>query len=160
MEQETEAVLQTSIEVSTTCDLWLDCLALIYHTYYCAHVGHWNITGESFSAWHKFLNDAYDFWHDLADTVAEHIRATFKEDIPSNFQVLLHRVQGDPTADIEPDGLGYFQALLVYQEAAATVFDTLAKKADEEGDQASLDLAASTLREIKKYIWQTRSHLD
>lgn len=161
MEPNKEAVLQTSIEASTACELWLDCLALIYHTYYCAHSGHWNIKGESFSSWHKFLNDAYDFWHDLADTVAEHIRATFKDtDIPNNFQALLSRVQGDPTEGIEHDGIGYFQALLVYQEAAATVFNTLAKTADAEGDQASLDLAATTLREVKKYIWQTRSHLE
>lgn len=156
-----ETALQTSITVESPADLWLDFLGLVYHTYYCAHTGHWNIKGESFSAWHKFLGDVYEFWYDRVDVVAEHIRATFKDtDIPTNFQVLLSRVKGDPTQGMERDGIGYFQAILVYQEAAIAVLNALAELSTKLNDQASLDLVTETLRGAKKLVWQTRSHLS
>lgn len=157
----TEAILKTEIVVDSSKDLWLDFLALIYHTYYCAHSAHWNVRGSSFGAWHEFFGDAYEYWQDKTDTVAEHIKATFDStDIPPNFQTLLSRVQGDPTSGIELDGVGFFQALLVYQEAIVAVLKELYKVSSAKDDQASIDLITEILREVKKQLWQTKSHLQ
>lgn len=158
---DTTPVLETSIETTAASELWLDFLGLLYHTYYCAHSGHWNIKGASFAAWHTFLGDVYEFWYEQIDTVAEHIRASFPDtDLPTNLHVLLRRVQGDPTEGIELDGIGYFQAILVYQEAALSVLSALSELAEKDSDQASLDLATEITRGAKKLIWQTKSHLE
>lgn len=156
-----QAVLQTKISAESSCDLWLDFLGLLYHTYYCAHSAHWNVKGAAFSAWHDFFKDAYEQWHERIDIVAEHIRSTYRDtDIPVNLHVLLRRVQGDPTEGIEHDGIGYFQALLVYQEGIVSVLKALIEMSEQEKAHASLDLATETLRDAEKLLWQTRSHLE
>lgn len=50
-------------------------IATTFSFYLKAHNFHWNVTGPSFSEYHKFLGDVYSQAHDDVDGYAERTRA-------------------------------------------------------------------------------------
>lgn len=113
---------------------------------------HWNIKGQNFKPLHDFFGEQYEALFDLADDLAERIRALNK---PVDGSLKTYLKEATISLDVENDAL---KSLLKDYEV---LIAHLKKAIDTYGsDLATQDLLIEQLRAHEKTMWMIRAHLD
>jgi len=133
-------------------------LADSYTLYLTTHNFHWNVTGPMFSTLHAMFMQQYtDLWNSL-DDIAERIRALghFAPGSYSAFGALTSVAE----APAQPPAAMEMVAMLVRgHEAVARTARQLVDRADDAGDEPTLDLLTQRLQFHEKTAWMLRSLL-
>lgn len=133
-------------------------LADTYSLYLQTQNFHWNVKGERFFTLHTFYQQQYEEYAEAIDIIAEHIR-TFGEYAPGTFQEMVElssieqigTVQGAPQMT---------KTLLEQTDEILASIRQLQELAEEEGDQATLDLAVERERAHTKWRWMLAATLE
>lgn len=121
---------------------------------------HWNVTGPSFTEFHKFLEDHYDQLALVIDETAERIRMLGEVSPGSMAEFLkLARLKETPGAVAHADKL--LKALLADHEALIQSIRTdIDATADKHGDTGNADFLTSTMKAHEKMAWMIRAYLS
>lgn len=116
---------------------------------------HWEVTGPSFQGLHLLFDDAYKAAAAWSDLVAERIRqlgGSVEGVDPASEPAIVHT----------PDAPGRMQATRVEQALASVIAaaDAAVVPAEDDRDQATIDVLAEILRAADKLRWFVRSHLE
>ena len=132
-------------------------LADSYAVYLKTHGYHWNVRGPEFFSLHNLLEQQYrDIWGAL-DDVAERIRA-LGELAPQGYATFANLTSikdGDP----EKDAPAMLDELIRDHGTVIATMRAALEKADEEGDDVSVDLLTQRLAAHEKFAWMLRSSL-
>lgn len=119
---------------------------------------HWNVTGPFFQALHLMFEQQYNALALANDEIAERIR-TLGAPAPATY-----REFSELSFISEPEGKLSAQAMV---EMLMNDYDTLIRfekklmeRADENGDEGTLDLLSTRISEQEKTVWMLRSFLD
>lgn len=111
---------------------------------------HWNVTGPSFPQLHDLFGKQYDELNDATDEIAERIKACQRGLLPVR-----------PLAPIIMDGPAdsheMCASLATDHDACALIANTVAKRAEEAGDAATVDLAGRRAAAHEKAAWMLRA---
>ena len=132
-------------------------LADSYSVYLKTQNFHWNVRGPHFFALHLLFEKQYEELAEAADEIAEriqalgfHVDATF-----SAFQKCCIKEEKKPL-----EAKKMIQQLVLDYEAVIRCAREIASHAEEEKDQATVDLMARRLGSHEKMAWMLRSHLQ
>lgn len=132
-------------------------LADSYAVYLKTHGYHWNVRGPEFFSLHNLLEQQYrDIWAAL-DDVAERIRA-LGELAPQGYATFANLTSikdGDP----EKDSTAMLEELIRDHGTVIGTMRAALEKADEDGDDVSVDLLTQRLAAHEKFAWMLRSSL-
>jgi starvation-inducible DNA-binding protein len=132
-------------------------LADTYLLYLKTHNFHWNVTGPLFQSLHTLFEEQYNEMAMAVDEIAERIRAigfpspgTFRE-----FQTL--SIIQEPTG--VPEAKAMLEELVDGNEAISRRAKPLLKRASEAGDEPTVDLLTSRMKQHEESAWMLRSQL-
>jgi starvation-inducible DNA-binding protein len=121
-----------------------------------AQTYHWNVTGMSFGPLHTLFQDIYEDHFAAQDDLAERIKA------------LGGHADGRPSVALEKSGVtecaGKLKAeamvdqLAQDQRTLSSTLSTVARVADEVGDEVSHDLAVERCAAHDKFAWMLEAH--
>ena len=126
-----------------------------YALYAKTHGYHWNVTGPNFQALHDMFATQYmDLWEAL-DTIAERIRAlgTFA---PGSTAEILEHATIRPDNGV-PDASAMVANLARGQETLARVTRDAIKRAEDAGDDVTVDLLIQRATIADKTAWMLRA---
>ncbi|MBI4372279.1 MAG: DNA starvation/stationary phase protection protein [Candidatus Omnitrophica bacterium] len=132
-------------------------LADTYALYVKTQNFHWNVTGPLFPALHKFFEEQYQELALAVDVLAERIRA-LGYIAPGTFRDFIRLTSIEEEPDL-PDAGGMTRSLMEGHELLSKKARILLTKADDEEDQATVDLLADRIRAHDKAAWMLRSSL-
>lgn len=128
-----------------------------FAVYLKTHGYHWNIRGPEFFALHTLLETQYrEIWEAL-DEIAERIRSlgVLAPQGYGAFGNLTSIKDGDP----EKDAPAMLKELMKDHETLIATTRSALKKADEDGDDVTVDLLTQRLAAHEKAAWMLRSTL-
>lgn len=133
-------------------------LANSYTLYLKTHNFHWNVTGPLFHSLHEMFEEQYTDLADAVDELAERIRAlgspapgTYKEFAQMSS---VREIEGVPAA---ADMIRYLTA---DNETLSRESRPILERAEEAGDQPTVDLLTRRMQVHEKNAWMLRSMLD
>lgn len=132
-------------------------LADSFAVYLKTHGYHWNVRGPEFFALHTLLETQYrEIWEAL-DEIAERIRSlgVLAPQGYAAFANLTSIKDGDP----EKDAPAMLKELMVDHETLIATARAALKKAQDDGDDVSVDLLTQRLASHEKAAWMLRSTL-
>lgn len=132
-------------------------LADTFVLYYKTHSFHWNVVGEHFRPLHTLFEEQYTALWQSTDGIAERIRQ-LDGAVPINLVSLMKQASLQETGQI-PDALAMVQELANDNMAVVSHIYPVLEKADELGDQNTVDLLTTSLRQHEKAAWMLRSVL-
>lgn len=132
-------------------------LADTYLLYLKTHGYHWNVRGPSFTQLHGLFEEQYREMWAAVDEIAERIR-TLGQDAPSSYAGFT-RLASIEEADGVPEARQMVADLVKGHEAVVKTIRKMLPKAQEAGDEASVDLLVGRLGAHEKTAWMLRSHL-
>lgn len=137
-------------------DALAQALADTYATYLKTHGYHWNVEGPRFGALHAlFMTQYQELWAAL-DEIAERIRslgsyAPAGPDIYS--RTTIKADNGVPSENV------MLENLVVAHEAVVKSARAALRRAEDAGDDASVDLMTVRCAASEKHAWMLRAHL-
>lgn len=133
-------------------------LADSYTLYLMTHNFHWNVTGPLFNTLHlMFMNQYTEEWQAL-DSIAERIRALGLY-APGTYAEYARLSSITEPTEV-PAAEKMIELLLKGNEAVAKTARAALKKADEAGDDPTVDLLTQRLDIHEKNAWMLRSLLQ
>lgn len=129
------------------------------HVYQQTLLVHWGMMGGKFYSIHKLTEMIYEDMQGGNDTIAEHIRSL---DIatPKTVEDLTYSNMPGVPLDNCFDQEAIIRQLATNHNMLASRFESLAKMAEDIGDQLTLDLGVERGRAHKKFQWLLKSSLD
>ena len=120
---------------------------------------HWNVTGANFIAVHKLFDEQAALVRQMADTVAERIRA-LRGDAEGTIRLAVKRT----TLDEYPHGTHKWNdaigALVDRFEQASALFKEASDAAADAEDKATEDVYVEMIRHIDEAAYFLRAHLE
>lgn len=132
-------------------------LANTYVLYTKTQHFHWNVTGELFFMLHAAFEKQYEELAEAVDTLAERLRA-LNEYAPGTFQQFLELADLKATGNI-PSAESMIKELLDDHEHITNQLEKMIKTAEEEEDQATMDMMIERQTHHQKTAWMLRSSL-
>ncbi|MFT0548212.1 Dps family protein [Allopusillimonas ginsengisoli] len=133
-------------------------LADSYTLYLMTHNFHWNVTGPLFNTLHLMFMDQYTEEWQALDSIAERIRALGLYAPGTYAQYAKLSSISEPT-DV-PVAEKMIELLVKGNEAVARTARAALKKADDAGDEPTVDLLTQRLDIHEKNAWMLRSLLQ
>ena len=141
----------------TISDALAQLLADSYAVYLKTQNFHWNLTGAEFYSLHLLFEKQYEELADALDEIAERIRALGFY-VEASFAAFKQQTaiadEGRVLATRE-----MIQHLIQGHEVVIRQARTLARSAEKENDQATIDLMGRRLNVHEKFAWMLRSQL-
>lgn len=132
-------------------------LADTFALYEKTHLYHWNVHGPRFGVLHPLFEEQYNALWLAVDEIAERIRALgHYAPTPLEIETLTSIPTSNDTAPSEDTML---RALLVGHETLVKSCRSCLDQADDDGDDATVDLMAKRIGYSEKAAWMLRSHL-
>lgn len=132
-------------------------LADTFVLYYKTHSFHWNVVGEHFRSLHTLFDEQYTAMWQASDIIAERIRQ-LDGAVPINLVALMKYSSLQETGQT-PDAMAMVQELANDNAAIVSHLYPVLKKADELGDQNTVDMLTSRVQQHEKAAWMLRSVL-
>lgn len=133
-------------------------LADSYTLYLKTHNFHWNVTGPMFNTLHTLFEQEYTELATAVDEIAERIRSlgfpapgTYAEFIKLSS---ISETEGVPKAE------DMIRLLVEGNEAVIRTARETIKKAEQAGDESTVDLLTQRMSIHEKNAWMLRSHLE
>ena len=129
--------------------------------YLKTHNFHWNVTGSMFNALHTMFETQYTEQWGALDDVAERIRA-LGFNAPGSYAefIRLTSLPEEPGLTNTVDWREMVRQLVVGNEAVCRTARTVLSRADDAGDDPTVDLMTQRLQTHEKYAWMLRSLLQ
>ncbi|HEY4581451.1 MAG TPA: Dps family protein [Lysobacter sp.] len=129
--------------------------------YLKTHNFHWNVTGPMFNALHTMFETQYTEQWGALDDIAERIR-TLGFNAPGSYAefIRLSSIPEEPGLTEAPDWREMVRQLVVGNEAVCRTARKVLQRADEAGDDPTVDLMTQRLQTHEKYAWMLRSLLQ
>lgn len=118
---------------------------------------HWNVTGKLFFMLHQAFEKQYQELSDAVDILAERLRA-LKAQAPGTF-AQFQEMTGLKSSIKLPAAEGMIGELLADHEHIAQELQQMIERADEAGDEATMDLMIERQTHHQKLAWMLRSSL-
>jgi starvation-inducible DNA-binding protein len=133
-------------------------LADTYTLYLKTQNFHWNVTGPQFSSLHLLFEAQYQELAEAVDVIAERIRS-LRCVAPASFShyLKLAKIKEENTVPAAKDML---VQLTQDNESLSAHANDLFKVAENDNDQASMDMLIERIRTHEKAAWMLRSHLE
>lgn len=136
---------------------WLSqVLAETYTLYLQTQNFHWNVTGPHFFALHEAFEGQYTEMAAAIDEIAEQLRQ-LNQTSPGSFDEFSKLASFDHQSVGHADKM--VQVLVAQQEALLATIGKAQQQAQQEGDEASLDLLIGRERAHRKQLWMLKSWL-
>lgn len=119
------------------------------------HNYHWNVKGELFKSMHDLTEDQYNNMFDAIDEIAERIRA-LGFDAPGTFRSYA-QLSSIEEAKMGISALEMAADLTASHENLIRNMRKALEKADQAGDEVSVDLLTERLNVHEKAAWMLRS---
>ncbi len=130
-------------------------LADTFVLYFKTHSFHWNVTGPHFKSLHELFEEQYTEIWQATDIIAERIR-TIGEYAPNNFEEMT-KVATLRSSGQTPDEQSMVQILAEDNRAIVkTLYDAM-KTAENDNDEATVDLMVERIRTHEKAAWMLES---
>lgn len=130
-------------------------LADSFVLYMKTHSFHWNVKGPNFKSLHDLFEEQYTEIWEATDEIAERIRA-IGELAPNNYEEMA-KIASIKPAGQTPDADGMVQILAEDNRAIVkTLYSTL-KAAEEQDDEATIDLMVERVAAHEKAAWMLES---
>jgi starvation-inducible DNA-binding protein len=133
-------------------------LADSYTLYLKTHNFHWNVTGPMFNTLHTLFEQEYTELATAVDEIAERIRSlgfpapgTYAEFIKLSS---ISETEGVPKAE------EMIRLLVEGNEAVIRTARETIQKAEQAGDESTVDLLTQRMSVHEKNAWMLRSHLE
>lgn len=133
-------------------------LADSYTLYLMTHNFHWNVTGPLFNTLHLMFMDQYSEEWQALDSIAERIRALGMYAPGTYAEYARLSSIAEPTE--VPAAEKMIELLVKGNEAVAKTARAALKKADDAGDEPTVDLLTQRLDVHEKNAWMLRSLLQ
>jgi len=119
---------------------------------------HWNVVGPYFSQLHQLFEEIYEDLEEGADVIAERIRA-LGFNAPASFAeyISISAIKEETNSPKAPDMI---KQLTLDHELLIRRSKDAMETADSVSDTASSDLMVERIRNLSKYAWMLRSHLE
>lgn len=134
------------------------CLANTFVFYYQAHAAHWNVVGDNFPQYHKFLDDLNGELFGAVDPLAEHIRT-----IQGFPQESLSEILSSATVSEFPmlvtDATALFTALLAANDTTIACLAEANALAEADGNAGLANFLQERLDTHAKHGWFLRATL-
>jgi starvation-inducible DNA-binding protein len=132
-------------------------LADTYVLYLKTHAFHWNVVGPMFQTLHLMFETHYNELWTSTDVIAERIRALGLP-VMATWSEFAQRSSIDEAKGV-PQALDMVRELVQGHEAAARTARAVFPKAEQGGDEATVDLLTQRLQVHEKTAWMLRSLL-
>jgi starvation-inducible DNA-binding protein len=132
-------------------------LADTYVLYLKTQNFHWNVTGPSFRSLHLLFEEQYNDLFTAIDLIAERIR-TLGEKAPGKLSTYLE-ISNIKEGDENSDAKLMVETLAKDQEIIVKSLNEALKKAQEFGDEATVDMVIGRVEVHQKNGWMLRSSL-
>ena len=120
------------------------------------HSFHWNVIGSTFSSFHDMWGSQYQKILGITDEIAERIRQL--NEIPiSNMSEFLDLSEISEVQGSLETGEEQSSQLISDHETLSDLCDELIEQAEEESDDATMDLAIQTKKYHEKILWMLKS---
>lgn len=130
-------------------------LATTFVLYTKTHSFHWNVTGGDFAQLHELFGNQYEEIWEAIDVIAESIR-TLKAFAPGSLDGF-RQLSSVADTDGVPQSSIMVQILEKDHEALCDVISEAFELADEQNDQAIMNMLADRLEAHKKHAWMLRA---
>jgi len=130
------------------------CLADTFVVYMKTLSFHWNVEGPNFPQLHKLFQKQYEGLAGSVDTIAERIRA-LGEVAPCCARDLIDMSNLQETDEV-PDALSMVRILKEDHENICRNLRSVIKLAQDEGDDASVNMLSGLLEGHEKTAWMLR----
>ncbi|MFP4314137.1 MAG: Dps family protein [Alphaproteobacteria bacterium] len=130
-------------------------LADSFVLYMKTHSFHWNVKGPNFKALHDLFEEQYTEIWEATDEIAERIRAIGSY-APNNYEEMAKIATLKPAGQT-PDADGMVQILAEDNRAIVKTLINGLKAAEEQDDEASVDLMVERIRAHEKAAWMLES---
>ncbi|WP_407907936.1 Dps family protein [Lysobacter claricitrinus] len=129
--------------------------------YLKTHNFHWNVTGQMFNALHVMFEGQYTEQWGALDDIAERIRA-LGFNAPGSYAefIRLSSLPEEPGLTETVDWREMVRQLVVGNEHVCRTARSVLARADEAGDDPTVDLMTQRLQTHEKYAWMLRSLLQ
>ena len=136
-------------------------LADSFTLYLKTHNFHWNVTGQMFNALHVMFETQYTEQWGALDDIAERIRA-LGFNAPGSYAefIRLSSLPEEPGLTETVDWREMVRQLVTGNEAVCRSARMVLNRADEAGDDPTVDLMTQRLQTHEKYAWMLRSLLQ
>lgn len=136
-------------------------LADAFTLYLKTHNFHWNVTGPMFNALHNMFEAQYTEQWGALDDLAERIRA-LGFNAPGSYAefIRLTSLPEEPGLTDTVDWREMVRQLVVGNEGVCRTAREVLARADEAGDDPTVDLMTQRLQTHEKYAWMLRSLLQ
>jgi starvation-inducible DNA-binding protein len=136
-------------------------LADSFTLYLKTHNFHWNVTGQMFNALHVMFETQYTEQWGALDDIAERIRA-LGFNAPGSYAefIRLSSLPEEPGLTETVDWREMVRQLVTGNEAVCRTARQVLSRADEAGDDPTVDLMTQRLQTHEKYAWMLRSLLQ
>lgn len=147
-----------SEQARTTVGALLDALLADEVALYVATRGaHWNVVGMNFAALHKFFEEQYEALDEVADEIAERVRALgLRATATVGAYAKVKRI--DDQAGTAPSAAQMIESLLSAHETMIRQLRADAQTAAEQGDEGTADFLLGLMELHEKTAWMLRAH--
>lgn len=133
-------------------------LADTYVLYLKTQNFHWNVRGPLFFMLHAAFEKQYEELAEAVDVLAERLRSLDVQ-APGTFEKF-QSIAGIKSSQSIPDAQSMIRELLEGHEHLTEELHRMIQTADEEGDQATMDLMIERQTHHQKTAWMLRSSLE
>lgn len=133
-------------------------LASTYVLYQKSLFYHWNVTGPNFVSLHELFEQHYEDLHKAGDEIAERIRA-LGHFTPGTMQEFTTHSRVKEDTRLPGSAEEMVKNLLADHEGCSRQADDVLKKADESGDDVTVDMMVERMGFHDKAAWMLRSIL-
>lgn len=130
-------------------------LADTFVLYFKTHSFHWNVTGPHFKSLHELFEEQYTEIWQATDDIAERIR-TLGEYAPNNYDEMAKVATLTPSGQT-PDEQSMVQILAEDNRAIVKTLYNAMKTAENDNDEATVDLMVERIRVHEKAAWMLES---
>lgn len=132
-------------------------LANSFILYYKTHTFHWNVVGENFHSLHAMFEEQYNELWQALDIIAERTRQ-LDGNVPINMTELKKKASLQETGQT-PDARAMVEQLANDNSEIVGLIYPVLNKADEAGDQGTVDMLTTRIEAHEKAAWMLRSTL-
>ena len=130
-------------------------LADTFVLYFKTHSFHWNVTGPNFKSLHELFEEQYTEIWKASDDIAERIR-TLGAYAPNNYEEMTKVATLTPSGQT-PDEQSMVQILADDNRAIVKTLYDAKKTAENDNDEATVDLMVERIRAHEKAAWMLES---
>lgn len=134
-----------------------DVLADTFVLYFKTHSFHWNVTGPHFHSLHEMFEEQYTELWEATDEIAERIRQ-LGEWAPNNYIDMSKKASLQGAGQL-PDADGMLEQLVSDNKAITETIYKALRTAEEEGDEATLDMMVQRTQAHEKAAWMLESSM-